>query len=1251
MIQDGPGRSLEPIATKTNFDARIRAAAVFNNEEDPADIDFLVKLERQRSDFSDAQYPPQSLVLTLDSNDLVFLFLRTGQDGSTCFVQQTCPMPCFDRILFQPGEHLAIDPYSRALAVAANEREVIIYSAKPKTQIQQEMNSRSDTWCPVSAQRPLQIEGVIHQMEFLIPPSDDKDHIVLLLIVTDQRRTKAVRIDWHYSSGPHNAQLHPGQPLAPAKTVSSMLIPLRDASFLLVMGSELTRWKDILSGSASGTTLKSPEEPPKYPGVSSHAPMWASWAKPRRSQAAMRERDSIYLVREDGLVFFMAIDSRGGVHTSFAGDLDCHVGSAFASLGDEGDPDILAAAGDMSTGRVVSIGAWPSTREMETLSRDDTMNFDPVEMIPNWASVTDMVGAKQLSSSRNRYRNVENVMVTSGREPHGCITEIRRGVEARMAVYVSDDGFGAATDVWTLPSMGSIVVILSLPSATLLYNTSAEFGEWAEFEEATAFTTDRRTLAAGISFERQLIQVTDRGICASTSMHINFEDTLRMQCEDGVSILAASIPSEASTIVTAERRADGYSISSYRLRASDDAPGIEHQCSVTTDTEPLCLAAIELDNSILALSTTVGGDVVLVQIDRATQASTTYRTPLPSTSSEGQAVCDNVVILQHGKKEGVGVALLAMCGLRDGNIVVYALNTGRELSMIDTRIINFGYSTVRLARLPSEPSRACAMSDNTACLLSWDGISTQSLHLEDIWLTDKQQPELAQDAITAITQMPAAADLSFDTYAESLVVLTAEEFIVASLNQTPSTVPRQIPLEGTPNRLIHADSLRCMVSASLRTEVKLPQETRQIWPVIDFISTRGPSRFAYHMQPGERVNALLEWSYRSHKNSEKTYAFVIVGGSYVRHNGTRRGRVTFLQPTSRKWEIVEVNETQKSSFDQEVYSLGLYDPITYIACAGESLHLHRFRPEDTKWDQLCPPFRLASPGVHVSTETDHSGRKLIVVSTQKDSVVVLTLDEVSSESGSGTKFVLNPVVTGPRAEALTRHYVFDTTSALYSRGDIDLFTLAATRSGQLVGMASPKQPLDTEARHTVARIAFEAQLPRSMMRLARVPPPDRKGSAPPGVLPERIMGAATDGALMGIALLDDQTWRRLSWLQRLIEWSPELSPHSYQSPAYNPGGVDKFGQKGRALPIGFNADANDLAVLHTTNTKANDMHVDGDILSRALEKNGKEAITRVLQELAEMDSPVGAWVREHIENEVAIVQEAIQFVERLEAWM
>ncbi|CAK3811385.1 Hypothetical predicted protein [Lecanosticta acicola] len=1257
IIPDGPGRRLQHVASKIDFDSRIRAAAIFNNEEDPAQVDFLVKLERQRGELDDSGGPPQLLILTLESNDIVFLYLRKGADGTARFIQQTCPMPCFDRMLFQPGQFLAVDPLSRALAVAANEREVIIYSAKPRDQILREIREGSETWCPVSSQRPLQIEGVIQQMDFLIPPSDDKDHIVLLLIVTDQRYTKAIRIDWHYSSGPHNAQLHPGQPLARAKTTSSLLIPLRDASFLLVTGNEVVRWKDILSGSASGTTLRSPEQPAKFPGNSSHAPTWAGWAKPRRSQAATRGRDSLYLVREDGLVFFMAIDSRGNIQTSFAGDLQCHVGSAFASLGDEGDPDVLAVAGEMSTGRVVSIGAWPSTREMEVLSRDDTMSFDPVEMVPNWASVTDMIGTK-LYSNRTRLSDTDNVLITSGRQPYGGVTELRRGVEARMSAFVEIPGLRAATDVWTLPdlALGSIIIVLSYPSATVLYTTSAEFDEdWNVFEDMTAFNTDCRTIAAGITINQRLVQVTDRSICASSSMHVNFEDTASRVFEDDTRILAAFIIAEASTLVTAERHDTGYAVVLYDLSLPDETSGIERRSAVEIEREPLCLSAAAVDDGAVVVAATDNGGVALMQFDHAGKAPSSRIINL-SSFTQGHPVCDQLVILQ-GTKKAIGTPdLLVVCGLRDGKIITFTLSAGHAQPSGDARVIEFGSSTVKLTPLSNEPNCACAMSDNATCLLSWDGKSPQSLRIENIWLTDKDRPHLAQGAITAIAKLPSAAHLSFDTFAESLVLLSGEEFVIATLNQTATTVPRQIQVSGTPNRLVYAEALRHIVCASVRTEVQGSQETRRIWPVIDFVPSRTEgSLVSYHMQPGERVNAIIEWSYRNPTNPDKLYSFVIVGGSYVRHNGTRRGRITFLQPTFRKgsWEIAEMSETRKDPFDQDVYALALYDSITYVACAGESVHLHRLREgeDGRKWDQLCLPFKLASPGAHVTVETDHSGRRLISISTIRDSLVTLMLDEIQAANGAAAKHVLKPVMTGPRADDALRHYIFDTTSALYSRGDIDLFSLMSTKAGQLIGMTCRKHSLDGEPRHAVGDIVFDAKLPRSLTRLEQIPAPARRGKVPSGVLPERVVGAATDGSLVGIALLDGRLWRRLSWLQRLVEWSPDLSPHSYQSPNYNPAGIDRFGQKGRVLPIGFNGHDGDWIMLHTTNSKANDMHIDGDVLTRVLEKNGVEAVKRVMSKLVELDNATGAWMREHVDEELEALDELLGLVQHLDAWM
>ena len=301
---------LEHIATKSDFDARIRAAKTFSNTAEDADEDLFVKVEDDEEGLEDANVPPQCLVLSLDSNDLIFVYLASDGLGGHRFVQQACPMPKFDRILFQLGEHLAVDPHSRALAVAANEREVMAYSAKPKEHIKHELQNNDQNWGPVSTERPLQVEGAVLHMDFLIPPSkddgtDDGDHIILLLIVAGERRIRAILVDWYYTSDVHHAQLHPAQTLDVTSGVPSLLIPLRNAAFLLVNGCEIKRFNNILSGSATSTTFSPLDVAASYPGASPRRPVWANWCRPRRGQAAKRDTDHLYLVREDGVVYLM----------------------------------------------------------------------------------------------------------------------------------------------------------------------------------------------------------------------------------------------------------------------------------------------------------------------------------------------------------------------------------------------------------------------------------------------------------------------------------------------------------------------------------------------------------------------------------------------------------------------------------------------------------------------------------------------------------------------------------------------------------------------------------------------------------------------------------------------------------------------------------------------------------------------------------------------------------------------------------
>lgn len=251
---------LDHIVTKSDFDANIRAAKVFTIQADNVNEDeqSIIKKEDDSSSTNESVLPQQCLILTLDSNDIVFLYLRTDINGEQglLFMHQTFQMPRFDRTLFQPGQHLAVDARSRAFAVAANEREIVIYAAKSTERIQHELRIGDPDWCPVSAERAIQVEGAIQKIDFLIPRSDDENHVILLVLVVHDRKTKAIIIDWQYASDIHHAQVHEALPLDQPPSAAGLLIPLRNAAFLIANGDEIKRFDNILTDPFAARVLR-----------------------------------------------------------------------------------------------------------------------------------------------------------------------------------------------------------------------------------------------------------------------------------------------------------------------------------------------------------------------------------------------------------------------------------------------------------------------------------------------------------------------------------------------------------------------------------------------------------------------------------------------------------------------------------------------------------------------------------------------------------------------------------------------------------------------------------------------------------------------------------------------------------------------------------------------------------------------------------------------------------------------------------
>lgn len=118
MREDG---SLEEIASKRNFRFKIRHAKVFGTPRQPtgAHLDPTFKEEDEDAIPMDlypeqgsavVTLPPQILVLTLESRDLLFLFAQTNETSNVRFITVTHPLPAMHSSLEQPGKYIAVDP-------------------------------------------------------------------------------------------------------------------------------------------------------------------------------------------------------------------------------------------------------------------------------------------------------------------------------------------------------------------------------------------------------------------------------------------------------------------------------------------------------------------------------------------------------------------------------------------------------------------------------------------------------------------------------------------------------------------------------------------------------------------------------------------------------------------------------------------------------------------------------------------------------------------------------------------------------------------------------------------------------------------------------------------------------------------------------------------------------------------------------------------------------------------------------------
>jgi len=188
------------VGTKTYHGRTIRAAATLGEPMKHFEPE-LIKPEDDDEEMSGSDsspIPPQMVVLALDSAEVVFVFACEEPRGTISFRESFFPLPRTKYALSTIGARLAVDPMSRAVAVAAHDRGIVLLRLNRKQLQGCDVPPVSARWSPVVADLPLQVDGAILQMEFLYPKREEvHDSLVrLAVIVAKDGKSRIICFTW-----------------------------------------------------------------------------------------------------------------------------------------------------------------------------------------------------------------------------------------------------------------------------------------------------------------------------------------------------------------------------------------------------------------------------------------------------------------------------------------------------------------------------------------------------------------------------------------------------------------------------------------------------------------------------------------------------------------------------------------------------------------------------------------------------------------------------------------------------------------------------------------------------------------------------------------------------------------------------------------------------------------------------------------------------------------------------------------------
>ncbi|KAI9892870.1 MAG: hypothetical protein M1814_001029 [Vezdaea aestivalis] len=827
-----PNNRLKDIATKRNFHGRIRHAKVFGDSRKPASSHTRqFKTENgngnARSSHSEAilgyahiELPPQILVLSLDSGEIMFLFAINISATQVRFLSARRDIPASMRPVEQPGKLIAVDPRSRAMAISAQRNMIVIFALHSMSDIRAQVSTShhhpiQSLFDPIREERIFTVDsGFILRMEFLYPTPDRPDHVMLILLISRQYQQFIRIYEWDTSESLRFVRALKEVEIRREEDgdVPLLLIPLiPSSSFLLVSELRLSIWTGIEIGPlqvAFSTPHSSIEKKDD-----SEPPLWTQWARPVRNKTMSRLRDCLYLSREDGLINFIEVESQSDMShpqiasVTTAARFNCHVDTAFATLDvSMMSDDFLIAGGNMSKGGLQMIGPNKPPAILQSLH--------------NWTAISDICVAPKPSSD-DIYKTKpqppsidsfgqEALTACTGHNNNGAITQFRRGLEAQ--VMLNFDYFPGTSSIWAWADQeGSVFIVQSNAIASRLWLITQFTGDMklTEVQEVEPdlckLRLSKRTIAIG-HFREFTFQITEDGIypawISSSAIQEGAQDkseSLPLVLDSDHSISAATVKSTANLILCAITTSNSTNVLLFSLDFAETMPIVKLASTPNLAVELSCISILELDNRKYFAVATSAGLIQLYSQENSQLVSKAEISVGDYGSSLGDScICESICVLYEDSTNCTPSEdhPLLLCGLRNGDLLCFAaeIDDCGNLGFQRVGQISIGVTPVVLSSDDQYPGEILMQCGLEYCHIAYDKTQKAFLQINRVWLTNVNEAWHQPQEIAASCRIGCPINLDNTRGPTTIACVAGGEVNLLALSHAVETIPRTFPI-------------------------------------------------------------------------------------------------------------------------------------------------------------------------------------------------------------------------------------------------------------------------------------------------------------------------------------------------------------------------------------------------------------------------------------------------------------------------